>query len=60
MSNPDSIVEYVKWLDGRHNRLVNAVVAHRAYKRQRAIPGSVDEFDRELWATLDASYNDEE
>ncbi len=58
--NPDSVVEYVKWLDGRHNRLVNAVVLHRAHKRELALPGSIDGFDRELWSVLDAVYDPEE
>ena len=60
MSDPDSIVRYVTWLDGRYNRIVNAVIAHRAYKRERALAGSIDDFDRELWATLDAVYDPEE
>ena len=60
MSDPDSIVQYVTWLDGRHNRLVNAVVSHRAYKQSHALPGTIDAFDRELWATLDAVYSPEE
>ncbi len=59
MSDPDSIVQYVTWLDGRYNRIVNAVIAHRAYKRERALAGSIDDFDRELWATLDAVYSDD-
>lgn len=54
--NPDSIVEYVRWLELRHNRLRDAVQYHRAAKTERALPGSVDEFDRELWSALSASY----
>ena len=52
MSDPDSIVEYVRWLDKRHNTLREAVETHRTNKTQRAIPGSIDQFDRELWSTF--------
>jgi hypothetical protein len=54
--NPDSIVEYVRWLDARHQALRDAVLHHRASKMEHSIPGSVDEFDRELWAALAAAY----
>jgi hypothetical protein len=60
MSEPDSIVQYVTWLDSRHNRLVDAVMSHRANKRERAIPGSTDNFDRELWSVLDHVHSDDE
>jgi hypothetical protein len=56
MSEPDSIVEYVKWLDLRHNRLRDAVLEHRVNKLERSLAGSIDEFDRSLWAALDAAY----
>jgi hypothetical protein len=58
--NPDSIVEYVQWLDSRYNRLINAIMGHRASKRGLALPGSIDGFDRELWSVLDAVYDPEE
>jgi hypothetical protein len=60
MSDPDSIVEYVKWLDGRHNRLVNAVAAHRSNKTHRAIPGAIDDFDRNLWKALEAARKEQD
>jgi hypothetical protein len=60
MSDPDSIVEYVRWLDGRHEALRNAVSQHRANKRKHAIPGSIDGFDHELWRALDATYEAED
>lgn len=56
---PDSIVEYVRWLDARHNRLVSAVVEHRELKRRMALPGTIDQFDTELWAVLDATPGDD-
>jgi hypothetical protein len=58
--NPDSLVEYVKWLDHRYNRIINAIMNHRASKRDLALPGSIDGFDRELWSVLDAVYDPEE
>jgi hypothetical protein len=58
--NPDSIVEYVKWLDARHNRLREAVRQHESDKTERALPGSIDEFDRTLWAELRKSHEGEE
>lgn len=57
MNDPDSIVQYVTWLDRRYNRLVDAVLLHRSIKRENAIPGSIDNFDRELWNTLDSVYD---
>ena len=60
MSDPDSIVEYVRWLDTRHQNLRDAVSNHRASKRRRAIPGSIDGFDHELWRALDAAYDSED
>lgn len=57
MNEPDSIVQYVTWLDRRYNRLVDAVLLHRSVKREHAIPGSIDNFDRELWNTLDSVYD---
>lgn len=54
--NPDSIVDYVRWLDQRHNRLRDAAQTHRANKRTLALPGTIDRFDEDLWATLDESY----
>ena len=57
--NPDSIVDYVKWLDARHYRLTSAVSTHRANKRELSIPGSIDDFDRKLWATLDGMEDNE-
>ncbi len=59
MSDPDSIVQYVTWLDGRYNRLLNAILEHETNKRALAIPGSIDNFDHELWKTLDWAYSDE-
>jgi len=52
MTDPDSIVEYVRSLDRRYERLAQAVRTHRADKQHRAIPGSIDEFDRILWASV--------
>ena len=60
VSDPDTIVEYVKWLDKRFNRLVNAIQAHRVDKQYHAIEGSIDQFDRELWKNLDWAYSEEE
>jgi len=60
MNDPDSIVGYVRWLDGRHQALRNAVASHRLSKRQRAIPGSIDGFDHELWRALDATYESQD
>jgi hypothetical protein len=57
MGDPDSIVQYVTWLDRRYNRLVDAVFLHRASKRDHSIPGTIDNFDRELWDTLDSVYD---
>ena len=57
--NPDSIVDYVRWLDRRHNNLRDAVQTHRAMKTTKAIHGSVDRFDTELWAALDAAYEED-
>jgi hypothetical protein len=56
MNDPDSIVQYVAWLDRRHNRLVDSVLLHRASKEEHSLPGTIDNFDRELWAALDAVY----
>jgi len=56
--DPDSIAEYVRWLDRRHNRLVAAVAEHRELKRRMALPGTIDQFDLELWAALDATPDD--
>lgn len=56
--DPDSIAEYVRWLDQRHNRLVAAVAEHRELKRRMALPGTIDQFDLELWAALDATPDD--
>lgn len=56
--DPDSIVEYVRWLDGRHNRLREAVETHRTMKRSMALPGTIDQFDAELWSALDSAYED--
>jgi hypothetical protein len=56
MSDPDSIVEYVRSLDRRYNRLRDAVLSHRADKTERALPGSIDDFDRELWSVLDRAF----
>jgi hypothetical protein len=60
MSDPDSIVEYVRWLDGRHQTLREAVANHRISKTQLSIPGSIDGFDHELWRALDAAYESED
>jgi hypothetical protein len=60
MNDPDSVIEYVKWLDARHYRLTSAVSTHRANKQNLAIPGSIDEFDRHLWAVLDGLEDDDE
>lgn len=57
--NPDSIVEYVRWLDGRHNRLRQAVITHQTLKREHALPGTIDQFDTELWSVLDSMPDDE-
>ena len=59
MSDPDSIVEYVRWLDSRLNRLANAILEHKTNKQNLSIPGSIDGFDHELWKTLDWAYNDD-
>jgi len=53
---PDSIVEYVRGLDKRHNRLREAVLQHRADKTERSLPGTIDAFDRELWAIVDRAF----
>jgi len=53
MNDPDSVVEYVRWLDARHYRLTSAVSMHRANKQDLAIAGSIDAFDRHLWSVLD-------
>ena len=58
MSDPDSIVQYVTWLDGRHNRLVDAVLRHRNDKRELSVPGSIDAFDHLLWSTVDGIYEE--
>ena len=58
--DPDSIVEYVRWLDSRHQALRDAVLHHRASKMQNSIPGSIDGFDRKLWASLEAAYEGED
>lgn len=57
--NPDSIVDYVKWLDARHYRLTSAVSTHRANKNELSIPGSIDDFDRKLWAILNGMEDNE-
>jgi len=59
VSDPDSIVEYVKWLDSRFNRLVDAISNHRTQKHDLALAGSIDGFDRELWAHLEWAHRDE-
>jgi hypothetical protein len=56
MNDPDSIVEYVRWLDKRHTNLRDAIQHHRVMKLEHSLPGSIDEFDRTLWAALEASY----
>jgi len=56
MSDPDSIVEYVRGLDKRYNRLRDAVLEHRANKTERALRGTVDAFDRELWSIIDRAF----
>lgn len=56
--DPDSIVEYVRWLTAKHDDLREAVIEHRMNKTQRAIAGSIDEFDRALWSSLDLSYDE--
>ena len=53
---PDSIVEYVRSLDKRYNRLRDAVLSHRADKQHKAVPGSIDAFDRELWSIVDRAF----
>lgn len=58
--NPDSIIQYVRWMELRHDRLRDAVQHHRASKTEHAIPGSIDDFDRELWKALELSYQDDE
>jgi hypothetical protein len=60
MNEPDSIVEYVRWLDGRHEALRAAVTQHRSSKQTHSIPGSIDEFDRVLWSALDASKGEDD
>jgi hypothetical protein len=60
MSDPDSIVEYVRWLDTRHEALRSAVSHHRISKQRRAIPGSIDGFDQDLWRALDAAYDSQD
>lgn len=57
---PDSIVEYVRRLDERHNRLVEAVANHQTMKRAMALPGTIDQFDIELWAALQPATEDVE
>ena len=57
MNDPDSIVEYVRSLDRRYNRLRDAVLEHRADKMNRALPGSIDMFDRELWDILERGFD---
>lgn len=56
--NPDSIVEYVRWLNSRHETLRDAILEHRINKTEHALPGSIDEFDRTLWLALDSSYDE--
>lgn len=56
MNDPDSIVEYVRSLDKRYNRLRDAVLDHRAEKQAKSLPGSVDAFDRELWSIVDRAF----
>ena len=56
MTDPDSIVEYVRDLDARYNRLRDAVFTHRAEKEENSLPGSVDAFDRELWAIAERAF----
>jgi hypothetical protein len=58
--NFDSIVEYVRWLDRRHNSLREAVKTHRMMKTTMAIHGSIDGFDRELWKAMELSYQGED
>lgn len=53
---PDSIVDYVRRLDKRYNRLRDAVIEHRADKQAHALPGSIDAFDRELWSIIDRAF----
>lgn len=60
MNDPDSIVRYVTWLDRRYNRLFDAALVHRANKREHSVPGTIDNFDRELWDVLDSVYNSTE
>jgi len=56
MQDPDSLVEYVKWLDTRFNRLVAAIEEHRSNKKHLSLPGTVDNFDWELWENLQWAY----
>ena len=57
MNDPDSIVEYVRSLDRRYNRLRDAVLVHRADKMNHSLPGSIDMFDRELWDILERGFD---
>jgi len=52
VNDPDSIVEYVRSLDRRHQRTIQAIREHRTNKEQHAIEGTIDGFDRQLWATI--------
>lgn len=55
MSDPDSVVQYVVWLDRRFNQLVSAISEHRAFKSE-----PYDEHDLELWSNLDWAYSQHE
>jgi len=56
MNQPDSIVEYVRNLDRRYNRLRDAVIDHRTEKQAKALPGSIDAFVRELWSIVERAF----
>jgi len=52
VSNPDSLVEYIRALDRRYEKLSEAVRTHHYQKLEHALPGTIDGFDRELWASV--------
>jgi hypothetical protein len=52
MTDPDSLVEYVRSLDRRYENLVTAIHNHRTNKQTKAIHGSIDAFDHTLWAAI--------
>jgi hypothetical protein len=61
VSDPDSIVEYVRHLDAKYNRLLAAIREHEFAKNNLDLIGleTHNEADEKLWAIMKEGYREQ-